>query len=524
MKLDPWQWFKVFPGLFVAPRPEPVQQAERIVTVQRRVVLPVRIGVLAAALYFVFSSGWYSQSPDTEMVVLQTLRGFFPVYIACNVIAAIFFFSWERFPPGIFQWITFVLGLLDGLFIAGLVLITEGSASMAFWVFPILIVLNALSIPLAMPQIVLNLLLSVFYVGACFLYVDIIESQSQNQNAPLYVPGLAPPHASTETNTVPSRGQAPNKPMIAQPQSQNQTTSIFMPGQSSSHSQPPHKPYTPPPAQLEDTLPAESFVLQVFVLLLLTFCCYGVQALAERQRRELEEAREFAVRESQLHSAGRLAAEFAHQIKNPLAVITNAAYSLQRSIAENKNSAAQQIEIIREEVARADRVITQIMGYAELSEGRVEKLDVIPELERAIGQVFPSAVPTDIKIHRKFASHFPPLLMQRNHLAEIFVNLLSNARDALGKSGNIYIQADCFPNYTIQVSIRDDGRGIPPDKITRIFEAYYTTKTKGSGLGLAIVKHNTDLYGGNIRVKSEVGKGAEFILTFPAKAIVNIRK
>ncbi len=89
------------------------------------------------------------------------------------------------------------------------------------------------------------------------------------------------------------------------------------------------------------------------------------------------------MREGQLHSAGRLAAEFAHQIKNPLAVITNATYSLQRSLRENKNSAAQQIEIIQEEVVRADRVITQIMGYAQLSDGRVEKLDVIEDLENA---------------------------------------------------------------------------------------------------------------------------------------------
>ncbi|HUE37004.1 MAG TPA: HAMP domain-containing sensor histidine kinase, partial [Candidatus Acidoferrum sp.] len=155
---------------------------------------------------------------------------------------------------------------------------------------------------------------------------------------------------------------------------------------------------------------------------------------------------------------------------------------------------------------------------------RVEKLDVVPELERAIAQVFPPAVPTEIKVHRKYADYFPPLLMQRNHLAEIFANLLSNARDALGKSGNIFIRSSCRPDYTVEISIRDDGPGIPPDKINRIFEAYYTTKVKGSGLGLAIARHNAELYGGDVRVKSEVGKGAEFILTFPAKAIVNIRK
>ncbi len=256
----------------------------------------------------------------------------------------------------------------------------------------------------------------------------------------------------------------------------------------------------------------------------MTVCCYGVQALAERQRRELEEAREFAIREGQLNSAGRLAAEFAHRIKNPLAVINNAAFSLQRSVRENKNSAAQQIEIIQEEVARADRVITQIMGYAQLSEGRVEKLDVFDELESAIRQVFPPAVPTEIKVDREYAEYFPPLFMQRVHLSEIFVNLLKNAREAITGSGKILINATCLKDNSIQVSIRDTGAGIPPDKITRIFEAYYTTKAGGSGLGLAIVKHNTELYGSTVNVKSEVGKGAEFILTFPAKAIVNIRK
>lgn len=497
MKLEPLKAFGLLPGLFTLPRPEPARQAERIIAVQRRFVLPVRIGVLAVSFYFVFSSDWLNDTPNTQTIVMQTLRGFLMFYILCNGVAAVFFYSWKRFPPGLFQWIAFVLGLLDGLFVASLVLITDGLESIAFWIFPILIVLNAISIPLAMPQIVLNLVLSGFYIGASVLYTDVI----QNQNSQImYVPGHGPTHAQGETNLITAQTHPPAAA---------------------------HKPFhwdsSPPPLQ-EDTLPTESIILRVFVLLLLTFCCYGVQTLAERQRRELEEAREFAVREGQLHSAGRLAAEFAHQIKNPLAVIANATYSLERSLRENKNSAAQQIEIIQEEVARADRVITQIMGYAELSEGRVEKLDVVAELERAIAQVFPPAVPTEIKIQRQFEDYFPPLLMQRNHLFEIFINLIANARDAINGPGEIIIRAACLPDYTIEVSIRDTGGGIPPDKMTRIFEAYYTTKPKGSGMGLAIVRHNADLYGGTASVKSEIGKGAEFILTFPAKTIVNRRK
>jgi signal transduction histidine kinase len=261
------------------------------------------------------------------------------------------------------------------------------------------------------------------------------------------------------------------------------------------------------------------------VLLLLTIiCCSGLELLLERQRLTAEEAGEFAAREGQLRSAGRLAAEFAHQIKNPLAVINNAAFSLQRTARDEKTSAAQQIKIIQEEVARADKVITQIMGYAQLSEGRVEKLNVIEELERSIAQVFPPAVPGKIKIHREFGHGFPPLLMQRGHLSEVFVNLLQNAREVLGDQGNVFVTAGCHRDYAVEISVRDDGPGIPPEKIGRIFEAYYTTKEKGSGLGLPIVKHNAELYGGIVRAESELGKGAKFTVIFPAKALMKFFK
>ncbi len=268
----------------------------------------------------------------------------------------------------------------------------------------------------------------------------------------------------------------------------------------------------------------QPFVLRMAVLLLMTGGCYGAQLLLERQQIALEEAGEFAARETQLRSAGRLAAEFAHQIKNPLTIINNAAFSLQRSLREGKADAARQIEIIQEEVARADRVITQITGYAQLSEGRVEKLNVVAELDRAIAQVFPSAVPTQIQIHREYAAHFPPLLMQRGHLSEILVNLLQNAREALGQQGNVFVSAECRRDYAVEISVRDDGPGVPPDKTERIFEAYYTTKEKGTGLGLAIVKHNVELYGGAVRVESKSGQGAAFTLSFPAKALMKLSK
>jgi signal transduction histidine kinase len=265
---------------------------------------------------------------------------------------------------------------------------------------------------------------------------------------------------------------------------------------------------------------ADPYILRVAVLLLLTLCCYGVQVLAAGQKRAEEEQKEFVVRTEQLRSAGRLGAEVAHQIKNPLAIINNVTFSLQKKLRSAKPEVAQQLEIIREEIAKADRIITQVMGYAQLSEGRVERLNVTEELQRIIAEVFPPGLPTGTQIEQDFAGDLPPLLMQRQHFGDAVGNLLQNARDAVDDGGHIFIQARRAGEDAIGVTIRDDGPGIAPDKRERIFEAYYTTKPRGTGLGLAVVKHNTELYGGAVHMESELGKGSQFTLSFPAKTLI----
>jgi two-component system sensor histidine kinase FlrB len=115
--------------------------------------------------------------------------------------------------------------------------------------------------------------------------------------------------------------------------------------------------------------------------------------------------------------------------------------------------------------------------------------------------------------------------MQRRHLVDTVMNLLQNAREALGdKGGNIFVSARCHSDSSVEVAVRDDGPGIPTEKQEKIFEAYYTTREKGTGLGLATVKHNVELYGGSVRVESSLGKGASFVLVFPAKALIKLAR
>jgi signal transduction histidine kinase len=456
MKPSHAQWLKRLPALFEIPVPDPPRLLRRIIMMERNIMLPVKAVFIGMILYSFDITPWVSLASNTLDVVVETVQFFFWIYIPINLIIALILFAAERLPLALVQWIVVTSSLVDGIFIAGMALVTGGLDSVLFWLFVVLILRNSASVPAGVSQLILN-----FAIGLCYVLVAVIDVYVF-QNLDDFTR-----HALDLTT----------REDLGQP-----------------------------------------FVLRLAVLFLTTVCCSGLDLLLERQRRAAEEAGEFAAREGQLRSAGRLAAEFAHQIKNPLAIINNAAFSLQRALRENKPAAPEQIAIIQEEVARADKVITQIMGYAQLTEGRVEKLNVIEEMNRAVTQVFPPAMPTGIKIHREYGRDFPPLLMQRGHLSEIFVNLLQNARDVLGETGNIFITAVSRRDHGVDISVRDDGPGIPPEKTERVFEAYYTTKEKGSGLGLAIVKHNTELYGGTVRVESRLGQGANFILNFPAIA------
>ncbi|MGA2241651.1 MAG: HAMP domain-containing sensor histidine kinase [Verrucomicrobiota bacterium] len=462
MKPSPWQWLKRLFTLLEIPAPDPPRLLRRIEIMERNITLPVRAVAVGAIFYSFVSTPWFGVTLSTLDVTVETVQYIFWFYVLASAALAALLLNMGRLPLAVVQWTVVTSSLVDGLFIAGMMLITGGMDSILFWLFVVLIVRNAVSVPLGFSQLFLNFAISLCYVLVVVLDISVSHNLDEYTQRALDL------------------------------------------------------------ASREDW--GEPFVLRLMVLLLATVCCYGTQVLLERQRLAVEEAEEFAAREGQLRSAGRLAAEFAHQIKNPLAVINSTAFSLQRALRDARTEVTQQIGIIQEEVARADQVITQIMGYTQLSEGHVEKLNVVEELNRAIAQVFPSVVPTGIQVHREYGHGFPPLLMQRGHLSEILVNLFKNTREALVGKGNVFVTADCHRDHSIEISVRDDGPGIAPDKIEQIFEAYYTTKERGTGLGLAIVKHNVELYGGNVRVESELGKGAKFTLIFPAKALMNPAK
>ena len=439
------------------------QRLDRIRLMERNIVLPVKAGLILLLGYFFFFSNLLASDLPHFKLLWELHRLLFVIYVGLNVAAATLFLSMKQVRADTIGRVAFHIAWIDSFFAGALTVGTGGFDSLLFWAYLFLIARNAVSHPIPRRQILLNGI-----ACGCYSLGGIVHRLTADWQ-------LAGNESGDFVDQAPLGSYG-----------------------------------------------TEPFLLRLALLSSMSLACFAVQVLFDKRAEEAD-AREQALRVQQLQAAGRLAAEIAHQLKNPLGIINTAAFTLQRTVKEGK-TITQQIRIIREEVERSDRIITELMGYARLSEGSVEKLVVEEELDRAITQVFPVAAKYEVQIERDFAPALPLLLMQRSHLSEVFVNILQNAREAMEGKGTIRLSTRFGDNYSILVQIEDTGPGIAPDKLPIIFEPYYTSKEKGSGLGLAIVKHNTELYGGSVKAESELGRGTRFIIRLPAKAVMRLRE
>jgi signal transduction histidine kinase len=455
MNIAVWTALRRFWEVLTETAPPAEQMAARLKVIEKDVVLPVKAVLALILLYYLYGSSWFEDVTLPQTVAQQTIERFFLIYLVINLGVAGVLLFAKRISGVLIQRIIFTASFLDGLFVAALTFTTGGFDSILYWLFFGLIARNAFSLPLAAPQLILNFSASLCYLAGGLLDVGVAG-------------GFGDPNDFSASG---------------------------------------------------DGGAAEPFLLRLFLLWLMSICCYGLQVLFEKQRRAVEESQEFSMRQEQLRAAGRLAAKIAHQIKNPLGIINNAAYSLQRAVQEGKPVNPLQIEIIREEVERADQTITKLMGYAQLAEGKVERLSVAEEIDRAVDHALPAAAKYPVVVRKDCAADLPLLMMQRGHLGEVLENLIQNAREAIVGKGRIQITAKTDAQQAVHITIEDDGPGIAKAKLDKIFQPYFTTKEKGTGLGLSIVKHNIELYGGTVTVESELGKGTRFHLLFPTRTI-----
>jgi two-component system NtrC family sensor kinase len=240
---------------------------------------------------------------------------------------------------------------------------------------------------------------------------------------------------------------------------------------------------------------------------------------AERERENAMAETEHA---SKLASIGRLASGVAHEINNPLAIINEKA-GLMKDILEssgnlqqNKEKFFQLINSIFESVNRCRTITHRLLGFSRRMDISHDLIDLNDTIKEVIGFLDKEILYRNINLKMNLKEGLPKVETDKGHVQQVFLNIINNAIDAVDEGGLIEVSTD-VKEKIIKVSIRDDGIGIPKDKLKHIFEPFYTTKEKGkgTGLGLSISYGIIQKLGGTIHVESELYKGTIFTIELP---------
>jgi signal transduction histidine kinase len=213
---------------------------------------------------------------------------------------------------------------------------------------------------------------------------------------------------------------------------------------------------------------------------------------------------------------GQLAATVAHEIKNPLSAIKSIA-QVMREDEEVSREYGRDLDLITGEVDRLSRSVSQLLSFSRPSAGAVTPATLRETVETVLRLTRAEAQQRGVIIHTELKAN--PTLSGETAAAcqEILLNLTLNALQALDHGGNMQIACDEVGSTHWQLSVADDGAGIPFELQTKIFEPFFTTKQRGTGLGLAIVARRVRELGGEIKVVSPVnaGRGTRFELQLP---------
>jgi len=247
-----------------------------------------------------------------------------------------------------------------------------------------------------------------------------------------------------------------------------------------------------------------------------------LQAENERLRAQLADVQSMLLQSEKMSAVGTLASSITHEFNNILMTVINyAKMGLRHKQAAVRDKA---FDRILSSGQRAAKITTGLLSYVR---NRSDRKDVL-SLKQIVQDVL-LLVEKDLMVHRvrldvQFTSE-PFANINAGQLQQVLLNLIINARQAMENGGvlTVGIGAGAEPGIA-EITIRDTGSGIPADKLPRIFERFYTTKSAdsqgqgGTGLGLALCKDVIESHQGRIRVESVLGKGTAFILKLPAAA------
>lgn len=233
--------------------------------------------------------------------------------------------------------------------------------------------------------------------------------------------------------------------------------------------------------------------------------------MSDRKRLESQ-----LIQSEKMAAIGQLAAGIAHEIRNPLGIITNALYDLGELVDASDPAVKDDLRIAKEEMERVQAIINNLLEFSHASRAELERVDINDLLRKTLQLMSKSLQNSGVKV----MTDFVPLGMcvaNQNALRQIFLNLITNAAQAMPNGGELRVRTAPLLDGRIQLEFIDTGVGIPPEHLKDIFNPFYTTKVpgQGTGLGLSVVHSVVKRYRGDIHVQSQVNGGTTFTIQFP---------
>jgi signal transduction histidine kinase len=229
---------------------------------------------------------------------------------------------------------------------------------------------------------------------------------------------------------------------------------------------------------------------------------------------QLQKQGEALRRSERLSSLGTLAGGLAHEIRNPLGIIRACAQLLE---LEDDGISTETVTIIRQESDRIEQLVQELLNYAGNTGPQLEQADLCELVRKTGKRLRPLVDAAGIRLLLELPTEMTTVIIDCIQIEKMLINLCMNALQSLNGSGSITlaVRQESESKSLIRLEVTDDGPGISPVELSRIFDPFYSTKDKGVGLGLSVVQRIVDDHNGRIRVETEVGEGTKFIIDIP---------
>jgi PAS domain S-box-containing protein len=235
---------------------------------------------------------------------------------------------------------------------------------------------------------------------------------------------------------------------------------------------------------------------------------------AIRHAEEIQQSQQQLIRSEKLAATGRLAVSLAHEINNPLQALRNLLFiSLEPGVTEIKRT--EFLEMASEETSRLITLVQQTLEFYRPAQPQAGPVDINAAVERVLALARKKLANNDVQAELALAQDLPRVNGMSDQLAQVFLNLIVNAAEAMSDGGQLRITSRLCDNQ-VELVFADTGPGIAPEVVAHIFEPFYTTKDTGTGLGLAVSYNIIESHQGTLSVASIPGHGATFTVRLPA--------